>query len=296
MKTAGALEYRTKKRSSLYEVWTRLRVQPVAMISMGGIILILLLAVFANVIADYNTKAIMQIPNNKLLVPSVEHIFGTDNFGRDMFARMIHGARVILLVGGGAVSIAAVIAIALGCCASLFGGKVDLVIMRIIDILNSIPSLVIALAICAGLGNGIWQLIVALSVSNIAMYTRMIRSKAISIVNMEYIESAKALGGGTIHIITTHLVPNLISVILVTGTAQISINITMCATLSFIGLGVQAPRPEWGLMLSGGIAHMLRYPHMVIIPGIAIVITSLCISTFGDFLRDAFDPQLKGRA
>jgi peptide/nickel transport system permease protein len=238
----------------------------------------------------------MQIPQNKLLVPGLEHIFGTDNFGRDMFARIIHGARVILLVGGGAVSIAAVIAITLGCCASLFGGKVDLVIMRIIDILNSIPSLVISLAICAGLGNGIWQLIVALSVSNVAMYTRMIRSKAISIVNMEYIESARVLGGSTSHIIIRHLVPNLISVILVTGTAQISINITMCATLSFIGLGIQAPRPEWGLMLSGGIAHMLRYPYMVIIPGLAIVITSLCISTFGDCLRDAFDPQLKGRA
>jgi ABC-type dipeptide/oligopeptide/nickel transport system permease subunit len=194
------------------------------------------------------------------------------------------------------VVISAFFATILGCCACFFGGTVDAVIMRGIDVLTSIPALIMALAICAGLGAGTWQLIVALSVSNISIYTRMVRSRAITIVNMEYIESATALGGGTVHIITRHLVPNLASVLIVTGTSQISMNIMMTATLGFIGLGVTPPRPEWGLMLSNGITYMGRYPYMVIIPGLAIVITSLCIATFGDYLRDAFDPQLKGRA
>jgi peptide/nickel transport system permease protein len=171
-----------------------------------------------------------------------------------------------------------------------------MIIMRIIDILSSIPSIVLAMAIIAGLGNGILPMMMALTIRNIATYTRMIRSNALSIVNMEYVESARALGGNTIHIITRHLVPNLLSVILVTGTGIIPIDIRQVATLSFIGLGIVPPRPEWGLMLSDGLTYMSRAPYMIIIPGMAIVIVSLCFSTFGDYLRDAFDPKLKGRA
>lgn len=284
-----------KKRSSLFETWTRLRTQPVAIITMAGIILVFLLAIFADLIADYDTKVIQQFPADKLLPPSFDHIFGADNFGRDIFARLIHGTRIVLIVGVTAAIIPVIIGIVLACCSTLFGGKTDMFIMRLIDVLSSIPSIVIALAICAGLGNGLWQLIVALSISNIPMHTRMIRSRALTIVHMEYIESATALGAGTPHIIIRHLVPNLASVILVNGTAQVAMNIMMCSALSFIGLGIQPPNPEWGLMLSNGITYMLKSPHMVIIPGLAIILTSLCINTFGDYLRDALDPQLKGR-
>ena len=288
-------KHHIKRRGPFYEVWSRLRVQPLAMITLSVIVIIVLFAVFADIIADYDQVALKQVPENKLLSPCKEHIFGTDNFGRDMFARIIHGARIVFLVSISSCIIGIIVAIILACCASLFGGKVDIIIMRVIDILSSIPSMIISIAICAGLGNGIWQLIVALAISSIAFFTRMIRSKSITIVNMEYIESAFALGASIPHVIVSHLVPNLLSIILINGTSQLSINITMCATLSFIGLGIEAPRPEWGLMLSDGITYMSRAPHMVIVPGIAIVLTCLSINTFGDFLRDAFDPQLKGR-
>ncbi|NLK55820.1 MAG: ABC transporter permease [Clostridiales bacterium] len=284
-----------KKRSPLYEVWLRLRVQPMAMVTLSGIIILILVAIFADVIADYNGMALMQVPANKLLPPSAEHIFGTDNFGRDMFARIVHGARIAVLISFTSVIFSTTVGIILACSATLFGGKVDMVIMRVIDVLSAIPNIVIALSIVAGLGAGVWQLVVAMGISSIPMPTRMIRSKAISIVNMEYIESAKALGAKTPHIITNHLVPNLISIILVVGTSQIAGAIMTTATLSFLGLGVTPPAPEWGLMLNDGMTYMRRDPHMVYVPGAAVLLTSLCVAIFGDFLRDAFDPQLKGR-
>jgi len=141
-----------------------------------------------------------------------------------------------------------------------------------------------------------WQLIVALSVGSIPMLTRMIRSSAISVVNMEYIESAKAIGSGSARIISKHLFPNIISMVIVQGTAGVARTILIGAMLSFVGLGVKSPMPEWGLMLNEGMALMRTHVYMVTFPGIAIVLTSLCIMTFGDDLRDAFDPQLKGRA
>jgi peptide/nickel transport system permease protein len=296
MKAAKSLENSKKKKTQLYEVWERLRVQPVAVICMTVLLIVISIAIFADMIADYRGKALMVVAENKLLSPSREHIFGTDNFGRDMFARTIHGTRTVLLVAISATLIATVIGTFLSCCATLFGGKVDLIIMRFIDVLTAIPNLIIAIAVCAGLGGGIWQLIVALTLSSITGTTRMQRSRAITIVHMEYIESAKALGAGTIHIITRHLVPNLTSIIFIGVTGSISTNIMMISSLGFIGLGVPPPHPELGLMLNNGVTYMARYPYMVIIPGMAILIISLCISTFGDMLRDAFDPMLKGRA
>ena len=296
MKAANSLENSKKKKGQLYEVWERLRVQPIAVICIVVLFILFFIAIFADVIADYKTKALMVVAENKLLSPSWEHIFGTDNFGRDLFARIVHGTRVVLLVAVTSTLISAVIGTLLSCTATLFGGKVDLIIMRFIDVLLGIPNLIIAIAICAGLGGGTWQLIVALTITGITGQTRMQRSRAITIVHMEYIESARALGASTIHIIIRHLVPNLTSIIFIGVTGSISTNIMMISSLGFLGLGVPPPQPEWGLMLNNGVTYMARYPHMIIVPGIAILITSLCVSTFGDMLRDAFDPMLKGRA
>lgn len=285
-----------KAHSSFYEAWQRLKRRPAAMISLAGIVIIVLLAVFADVLADYNTMAVAQNGAEKLQGPSLTHILGTDKFGRDLFARIIHGARIALIMGVGATAISMFIAVMLSSIGALCGSRVDNIIMRVMDILSSIPGLVIALAICAGLGAGLWQLVVALTVQAIPYQTRMVRSRALSIAQNEYIEAARIQGAGTGHIIMKHLFPNLASIIIVTATGNVSYNILMGATLSFIGLGVAAPRPEWGLMLSESMSYMARYPYITIAPGCAIVLTALCINTFGDCLRDAFDPQLKGRA
>lgn len=278
------------------EIWRRLRKNPRAMVSLAVIILLILTAIFADVIADYEALAVTNNVRDRLQTPSLTHLLGTDFYGRDMFARVVHGARVSLIIGLGSTGIAMIIAITLGTSAAYFGGLVDDVITRIIDVLVTIPSLLLALAIVAGLGAGLPQLVVALAAGKIANFSRIVRSSTLAVANQEYIEAAKARGAGHIRIIVKYIIPNIISVVLIQGTMQVSSAITMGATLSFAGLGVQAPRPEWGNMLSEGLAYMVYYPHLVLAPAIALVIVALAINSFGDCLRDAFDPRLKGKA
>ncbi|MBQ9032006.1 MAG: ABC transporter permease [Parasporobacterium sp.] len=285
-----------KKRGQFAEVWGRLRKNKLAMISLSVLLLICMAAIFADLIANYNNIVIKQNGAERLMAPCAQHWFGTDEFGRDIFARIIHGARMALLMGFGATIISVAAGLILACVASYFGGVVDMVIMRVMDVLNSVPALVISLAICSGLGAGTWQLIVALSVAGIPIHTRMIRSNALGVMGNEYIEAAKSQGASTASVIFSHMVPNIASIIIIQITSTVATNILMGATLSFIGLGVKPPRPEWGLMLSSGTDYMLKNPHMVIFPGIAIILTALSVNTFGDCLRDAFDPKLKGKA
>lgn len=287
---------RIRKNSQGREVWNRLCHRPVAVISLIGCVFILFLAIFADVLIPYEA-AIKQVAANKLLPPfSPGHLLGADNFGRDMLARIIHGARTAMEIGLIATLASLIVSTILACVGSMLGGWVDLIIMRFIDVISCVPGMVVALAICAALGNGIPQLLVALTVSGLPMHTRMIRSVALGVSKMDYVESAVALGGSPGYIMWRHMVPNLASVIIVNGTTQVSINIMQGATLGFIGLGVREPTPEWGTMLSSGLTFMLNSPHTVLIPGIALCLAALCINTFGDCLRDAFDPQLKGKS
>ena len=283
-------------RSSFGEAWTRLRRRPSAMISLVVIILIFLVAIFADVLADYNSTVVYQDIINKLHGPSMAHLLGTDHLGRDIFGRLIHGTRTALKLGLGATAISCVVGIILACLCAFFGGIVDMVVMRCMDILSSIPSLVLAIAIVAGLGTGLPQLIVAVAAGGIAPFTRMMRSKTLTIANMEYMEAGRALGASNLELLLKYMIPNMASIIIIEFTAQISQNILMGATLTFIGLGVQSPMPEWGLMLSEGMDFIQFYPYLIIGPGLALILTALSINTFGDCLRDALDPQLKGRA
>lgn len=266
------------------------------MVSLAGILVIIIVAIFADVIADYSTMVIQQDVYNKFLTSTSEHWLGTDHLGRDIFGRIIHGTRTALLMGFGANMLTCTIALLLACSCAFFGGKVDLITMRFVDVLASLPALVLALAICAGLGSGLWQLIVALAVGNIAPITQMFRSSALSEANKEYMEAGKAMGASTFWLIVRYLLPNIFSIILIQLTSYVAINILMGATLSFIGLGVKAPRPEWGMMLAEGLQYYTIYPRLVIIPGLFLVFAALCIMTFGDCLRDAFDPKLKGKS
>ena len=287
---------KVKKNSEFTEVWSRLRKNRRAMICLVICLIIFLLAVFADVLFDYDEMVVKQNVREKMEGFSWAHPLGTDQVGRDMLARIVHGTRTALLMGFGGVLLSVIVAIPIACAAAFFGGKTDIVIMWFSDVLNTVPQLVLALAVCAGLGNGLWQLVVALSVGGIAPFIRLIRSQALTVTGMEYIEAGKAMGASTIRIIFKYILPNTMSVILVQASANISHYILMGATLSFIGLGVKAPMPEWGCMLSEGLSYYQFFPRLVVVPGVAILITSLVIATLGDCLRDAFDPMLKGKA
>lgn len=281
--------------SPMRESWDRLMKRPAGVISLAIIVIILLVAILAGVIVPYE-DAIRQVAGQKYLPPSPEHLFGCDNYGRDLFARIVHGTRIDLAMSLSATTIAVFIGTILACLCAYYGGKVDMIIMRISEVISSIPGMVLALAICAGIGSGMWQLVVAMIAGTLPLHIRMIRSMALSINSIEYIEAAKAQGAGPFRILLKHYVPNIISIVILQYTQCVSVCIVMGSTLSFIGLGVKSPTPEWGMLLSEGMTYMAMCPWMTIAPGIAIVITALAISTFGDCLRDAFDPKLKVNA
>ncbi len=285
-----------KSKGQLAEAWDRLKHRPMAVASMVGLAIIILIAIFADVLVSYQNDVVLQDVYNKLAAPNAGHWFGTDYLGRDLFARILYGTRIALIMGVGANLLTVALALILSCCCAYFGGKVDLIIMRFVDVLMSLPSLVLSIAIAAGLGNGLWQLIVALAVGNLGPMTSMFRSSALTIAQEEYMEAGRALGASNIWLMIRYMIPNMMSIILVQSTSYVGMNILSGATLSFIGLGVKAPMPEWGMILNDGLQYFMIYPRLVIIPGIAILLTAFFITTFGDCLRDALDPKLKGRA
>ena len=287
---------KAKKNSMMREAWRRLKKNPRAMVALCFLVFFFLVAAFADVIADYQMEAVKQVPLDRLQGPSAEHWFGTDNYGRDIFARIVHGTRIAILYGFGATLIGIVIGSLVGTASAYFGGRVDDVIMRIVDVMSTIPTLLLALAIVAGLGSGLPQVVIELAVGQIPNFVRVVRSAALSVVNMEYLEAGKALGANHLWLISKYVIPNVISIILIQGAMNVSFNLLMGATLSFVGLGVQVPTPEWGYMLKEGLSFMEGYPHLVVIPGICLMLVALAINTFGDCLRDALDPRLKGKA
>lgn len=286
---------KTKSNNAYAEAWRRLRKNKVAMVSLAVIALLILMTVFADLIVPYSA-AITNDASLQLAAPSAEHWFGCDHLGRDLFARVIHGSRISLLLGFGTTLIITVIAVILGTTAAYFGGKFDSLLMRAFDILISIPSVLLALAISAGFGNGVIQLIVAITIGQLASFTRVIRSAVLNLVDQEYIEAERALGLNHARIIMTHIIPNAMGTILVQATMQVARNILMGALLSFLGLGAPIPTPEWGQIASDGISYLRYTGHIVVFPTIFITITALAINLFGDGLRDALDPRLKGKA
>lgn len=296
MNSEKSVRKKYKKRGQMAQLWARLRTQPLAVVSLIVVAIMVFVAIFADLLVPYSA-AVTQNGMEKLLPPfSPGHLLGTDNFGRDLLARVIHGTRTAFEIGVISAGASIIISTILACLCATVGGWLDNIIMRIVDVISCIPSLVLALAICAAMGNGVPQLVFALFFTGIPMHTKMVRSVALSVANMDYVESAVALGAKKSYIIGKHIVPNLASVIIINGTAQVSMNIMMGATLGFVGLGVKAPTPEWGTMLSEGLNYMLRNQYMVIVPGIILAVAALFINSLGDCLRDAMDPQLKGRA
>ncbi len=281
-----------KKESQAKEVFRRLRKNRAAMIGLVIICIFVLFALFADVISPYQA-GIQQDSKNRLQPPSGAHIFGTDGYGRDVFTRVLHGARISLTIGIATTVSALIFGGILGACAGYFGGRADEIIMRILDTVMCIPGLLLALSIVASLGSGLGNLLVAIGISNIPPFARLVRSVVLTIVDNDFIEAAVACGTSDWRIIRRHVLRNAIGPIIVQATMSISGMILMAAGLSFIGLGITPPAPEWGSMLSEAREFLRRAPYLMVFPGMAILLSALSFNLLGDGLRDALDPRLK---
>ncbi len=255
------------------------------------ILLLVFGAVFADILTPYRYDA--QNLDNALAYPSLQHLMGTDNFGRDIFTRILYGGRVSLIVSLVSVGMSVVLALIIGAIAGYFGGAVDTVIMRITDIFLAIPGLIFALTVSAALGSGLFNTALALAITSVAPMVRQMRSSIMLMKNQEYIEASKAFGGKHARIIFSHVIPNSFTPLLVQGSMSIGDTIMSIAGLSFLGLGVQPPTPEWGNMLSAGQDYITRFWPMIFFPGVAIAITMLSFNMVGDGIRDALDPHMK---
>ncbi|MCL2852451.1 MAG: ABC transporter permease [Defluviitaleaceae bacterium] len=280
----------------MHDVWKRFRKSRTAMFGLFIIIALIILALSAEILAPadaINPGYDIQDLGNTFAPPGGEHIFGTDNFGRDIFARIAHGARISLYVGFVVVSISMVTGVTLGALSGYYSGIIDNVIMRIIDILLAIPFLLLAVSIVAALGPGLRNVMIAVGVAGIPGYARIVRASVLSVREQEFIEAARSVGANNFRIITRHILPNCMAPIIVQATMGMAGAILSAAALSFIGLGIQPPQPEWGAMLAESRRFMRDHWHMVMFPGVAIATVIFGLNMIGDGLRDAFDPRLK---
>jgi peptide/nickel transport system permease protein len=282
-----------KKKSNFRMIWTKLIRSKTVIFGLIVLSILLFAAIFADVIANYDDVAIKQHMVERLQGPSAQHIFGTDSMGRDIFARVIHGARVSLVVGICTVLAAMLIGTIIGSIAAYYGGKVDNIIMRFMDIYQSIPPILLAISIVAAMGSSLINIMIALAVALVPGFSRIIRSSVLTVKEMEFIEAAKACGTSDLRIIYKHIIPNAIAPIIVQGTVSMGQSIMDLAALSFIGLGIEAPRPEWGSMLAEARKYLRQDPMLLLFPGIAIILTVLAMNLLGDGLRDSLDPKLR---
>ena len=281
-----------KKYSFWGDTWKRLKRNRLAMFGLFIIGLLVFCAIFADLIAPYDYAA--QDLMNAYQGPSLQHWFGTDEFGRDILSRVIYGTRISLQIGFIAVGISLIFGGFLGAVAGYYGGKLDNFIMRVMDIIMSIPSILLAISIVAALGSSMTNLMIATGISYIPSYARIVRASILGIKDQEFIEAAKAVGTSDWTIIIRHILPNCLAPIIVQATLGVAFAILTAAGLSFIGLGIAPPTPEWGSMLSTGRNYIRDYWHMTLFPGLAIALTIFALNVLGDGLRDALDPKLRG--
>ena len=282
-----------KRNSPAREIWRRFKKNKAAMLGLGIFSVMVLLAVFADVICDYDTQVIAQDVANRLKAPSPDHWFGTDAYGRDIFARVVHGARISIIIGLAATVGSVCISGILGSIAGYYGGRIDNAIMRVLDTFLAIPGELLAMAIVASLGPSMTNLLIAVTIARIPPFTRVIRSSILTVIDQDNIESAIASGARDSYIIVKHILPNAMGPIIIQATMGVGRMILTAAGMSFIGMGVQPPLPEWGSMLAEGRDFMRYSPYITLFPGLAIILTSLALNLLGDGLRDALDPKLK---
>ncbi|MDI9388643.1 MAG: ABC transporter permease [Synergistota bacterium] len=281
-----------KKESVLVETWQRLKQNKLAMFGLITIFLMIVLAFCAELITPYANAITMNF-KQKLLLPSGQHWFGTDNFGRDVFARCLYGSRVSLAVGFGTSIASLLIGSVVGSMAGFIGGRVDNLIMRFMDLFSSMPAILLAMAVVAALGSGLVNVGIAITIASIPTFVRVVRSSVLSIADQEFIEAARAGGTRTPRIIFRHVLPNAIGPLIVQSTMNVSQMIIMAAVLSFLGMGVDPPQPEWGALLSEAKEFLRTAPYLMFFPGALICLSSFSMNVLGDGLRDALDPRLR---
>ena len=284
---------RPKKRSQWADAWRRLKRNKMAIVGLAIFLLLCATALTAPLFYDFQADIVSINVPNRLQPPSAENWFGTDEMGRDIFARVVWGSRMSLFIGITSAAFALIIGGFLGAIAGYFGKLSDSIIMRIMDIFQAIPGTLLAICIAAALGPSVPNLIIALSVSFAPSFARVVRAPILTIREVEYIEAAKAIGAKPRTIIFSHVLPNCLAPIIVHTTLAIAIMILIISGLSFLGLGIQPPTPEWGSLLSGARGHLRDHSYMAFFPGAAIMLTILSLNLLGDGLRDALDPRLK---
>ena len=285
--------YQYKKKSQLKAVWIRFKKNRLGMFGIIIFLLMLIAVLGADLYLNYENQAISQQLSIRFAPPSLEHILGTDQFGRDVFARVVYGGRISMFVGIATIAVSLTVGSIIGSSAAYYGGKVDNILMRIMDVFLAIPNILMAITLVAAFGSSIMNLILAMGISQIPRMSRIVRSSVLGVIGQEYIEAARACGSSDARIIFRHILPNAMGPILVQSTQTVARSIITISSLSFIGLGISEPTPEWGSMLSEAKSQLRYYPHLAIAPGIAIVMTVMSLTLVGDGLRDALDPRLK---
>lgn len=281
-----------KKQSQTKEIWRRFKKSKGAVIGLVMLSIILITLIFADFIAPYSMATKQQL-KIKLDAPSAEHIMGTDSYGRDVFARVVHGGRTSLTIAILATISSCLLGSSLGAIAGYFGGKVDSIIMRSLDIFMSVPDILFTMAVVFALGANFVNLLIALTLAYFTNYVRLVRSQVLNLAEQDYVEAARAGGSGSARIIISHIIPNAMGVIIVNTTLNVAKIILYESTLSFLGLGMPPPAPEWGLMLAEAREFMRTAPHLLFFPALAIVLSACSVNLIGDGLRDALDPHLK---
>ena len=282
----------TKKRQSqAYQIWLRFKKNEPAYAGLIIFCAIVILAIAAQIFIPQE-KSIVQNSANRLMRPCAEYLFGTDSFGRDQFSRVAHSAILSLTLGVGCSLMALVMGTVVGGCAALYK-RLDNILMRIIDVLASIPQTLLAIILVAIFGTQVMNLMLAISISGIPLFARLARSTMLGIIDQDYVVAARTYGTSDFRLLWRHVLPNSIGPLIVQTTMSVADMMLQASSLSYIGLGVQPPTPEWGSMLNSGREYLQTHVYMLVYPGLAIVITALSVNLLGDGLRDALDPRLK---
>lgn len=282
----------SRTREQFAEFWRRFRKNKSAVAGLLILVLLVGMALFADLIVPY-ARCVEQVGADRLQGPSAAHFFGTDEFGRDLFARVVHGSRYSLFIGVATSLMALAAGAVLGASAGYFGGMVDNVICRIVDVFMCVPPILLSLAEVAALGTSVRNLIVAITISCIPGNVRLIRSVVLTVTEQDYVEVARSYGASNARIIFRYVLPNAMGPIIVNTTMAISDMILSAAGLSFIGMGIQPPSPEWGALLSAAQTYIFTSPYLLVFPGLFIILSSLSFNLVGDGLTDALDPKLK---
>lgn len=292
--TTELLEQGIQKKNSQFKLMCkRYARNKLAVVSLFIMLVLMTAILSAPLYISYDRVIAQNIANRFQLPGTPGHIFGTDQFGRDLFARVMYGGRISLFAGLVSISMSFSVGLILGGISGYFGGKIDTVIMRFCDILIAVPGLLLAMAIVAALGQGLFNMLIALSISAMPGQARMVRSCVMTLQNQEYVESAKTYGSKTPRILIRHILPNIIGPLIIGVAMDLGSTILRIAGLGFLGIGIASPIPEWGTIISENQVNIRFYPHLGIVPGLFIMVSVMSLSFIGDGLRDALDPKMK---